>query len=330
MKQVKLYHYEIPIQTKLVLKQQTLTIREGMLIHLSVENKSGWGEIAPLPMFSHESFNQAKAETLQWINGWLNDKPTCIEQASPSVAFGISMALRELDKGILSPTSITTVPLYSGNLQQFNQQLLTTDSEVVKVKIARADPIAEGKMVNQFLHAFPHLKVRLDANRAWSLIQACQFSTQIDKQCQERILFIEEPCYTAALSKEFALLTKIAIAWDESLRENEALLTPTPYLTAIVIKPSLTGSVRKCIQLIKLAEQYGLSAVISSSLESSLGLSQLAQLATIYTPTIPAGLDTLNLMSYQLVRAYPNSTLPLLDIRSEYIQEIPLENGVCQ
>ncbi|MNF12808.1 o-succinylbenzoate synthase [compost metagenome] len=64
------------------------------------------------------------------------------------------------------------------------------------------------------------------------------------------------------------------------------------------------------------AHALGLTAVISSSIESSLGLTQLARIAAWLTPQTIPGLDTLNLMQSQLVRRWPGNTLPHLDIEA--------------
>jgi O-succinylbenzoate synthase len=55
-----------------------------------------------------------------------------------------------------------------------------------------------------------------------------------------------------------------------------------------------------------------LTAVISSSIESSLGLTQLARIAAWLTPGTLPGLDTLNLMQAQLIRRWPDNELPCL------------------
>ena len=95
-------------------------------------------------------------------------------------------------------------------------------------------------------------------------------------------------------------------------------------LNAIVLKPTLIGSLNKCINLIKQAHQLGLNAVISSSIESTLGLSQLARIAQQYTPNMAPGLDTANLMQHQLIRPFAHTNLPLVSFDSAYLQEIPL------
>lgn len=53
---------------------------------------------------------------------------------------------------------------------------------------------------------------------------------------------------------------------------------------AVVIKPTLTGSLQKVQQQVAAAHALGLSVVISSSIESSLGLTQLARIAAWLTP----------------------------------------------
>ena len=59
---------------------------------------------------------------------------------------------------------------------------------------------------------------------------------------------------------------------------------------AVVIKPTLTGSLEKVREQVQAAHALGLTAVISSSIESSLGLTQLARIAAWLTPdTIRAG-----------------------------------------
>ena len=81
-------------------------------------------------------------------------------------------------------------------------------------------------------------------------------------------------------------------------------------MRALVIKPTLTGSLRKVREQVATAHALGLTAVISSSIESSLGLTQLARIAAWLTPQTLPGLDTLALMRAQLIRPWPDSRYP--------------------
>ena len=85
-------------------------------------------------------------------------------------------------------------------------------------------------------------------------------------------------------------------------------------MKAVVIKPTLTGSLDKVREQVEAAHALGLTAVISSSIESSLGLTQLARIAAWLTPQTIPGLDTLSLMQCQQVRAWPGSPLPCIEI----------------
>lgn len=188
--------------------------------------------------------------------------------------------------------------------------------KVAKVKVGLYEAVRDGMVVNLLLEAIPDLRLRLDANRAWTPLKAQQFAKYVNPDYRDRIAFLEEPCKTRDDSRAFAQETGIAIAWDESLREADFEFVAEPGVTAVVIKPTLTGSLDKVREQVAAAHALGLTAVISSSIESSLGLTQLARIAAWLTPQTIPGLDTLSLMQSQLVRRWPGNTLPHLDIEA--------------
>lgn len=318
MRKATLYHYQIPLKTSVVLRHQTITQRQGLFLCLEEKGNIGWGEIAPLPHFSQENLNVAELALRHWIKQWRNEQNPTIENLPPSVAFGISCALAEISGTLATQGNYQTVSLCKGNPTEFAKQLHTQKISIAKLKIG-FEPEQDGKMVEDFLQTFPHLMLRLDANRIWSLSQAELFARQISLKNRKRIQFIEEPCQTPTLSQQFAQQQQIAIAWDETVREALFEVKKIPYLTAIVLKPTLIGSIQKCITLIEQAHRLGILTVISSSIESSLGLSQLARLAYQYTSNTAPGLDTLNLMSVQLIRPWQGSSLPLAKLTSTFI-----------
>ena len=162
------------------------------------------------------------------------------------------------------------------------------------------------------------MHLRLDANRAWTPLKAQQFAKYVNPgvvSLQPHRL-LEEPCKTRDDSRAFARETGIAIAWDESLREDDFEFIAEPGVSAVVIKPTLTGSLAKVREQVAAAHALGLTAVISSSIESSLGLTQLARIAAWLTPDAVPGLDTLNLMQAQLLRQWPDSALPCLSVEA--------------
>jgi O-succinylbenzoate synthase len=188
--------------------------------------------------------------------------------------------------------------------------------KVAKVKVGLWEAVRDGMVVNLLLEAIPDLRLRLDANRAWTPLKAQQFAKYVNPEYRPRIAFIEEPCRSRDDSRAFAQETGIAIAWDESLREADFTFIAEPGVKAVVIKPTLTGSLQRVREQVAAAHAQGLTAVIGSSIESSLGLTQLARIAAWLTPETMPGLDTLNLMQAQLIRRWPDSDLPCLSHES--------------
>lgn len=326
MKTAKLYRYQIPIKTGLVLKNHVLQQREGLLLCLRENECEGWGEIAPLPSFSTEDLKQAEQHVREWIALWQAGKLGKLDDYMPSVAFGVSCALAELAGELGEQGNYRTAPLCAGNLEAFAEKIRQMPRDqggkVAKLKVGRGNAVQDGHAAAQFLHAFPDLHLRLDANRGWSLAEALCFAEQLPLALRPRIQFIEEPCATPSLSLQFAAQTGVAIAWDETVREPNFFAKKMPNLTACIIKPTLIGSIQRCVALIAQIHQQGLTAVISSSLESSLGLTQLARLAHQYTPNTTPGLDTLNLMPCQILRTWQDSPLPVADLSSPLIKRI--------
>ena len=250
---------------------------------------------------------------LAWVNNWLAGD--CELPQMPSVAFGVSCALAELTDALPQAANYRAAPLCNGDPDDLILKLADMPGEkVAKVKVGLYEAVRDGMVVNLLLEAIPDLHLRLDANRAWTPLKGQQFAKYVNPDYRDRIAFLEEPCKTRDDSRAFARETGIAIAWDESLREPDFAFVTEEGVRAVVIKPTLTGSLEKVREQVLAAHALGLTAVISSSIESSLGLTQLARIAAWLTPDTIPGLDTLDLMQAQQVRRWPGSPLPLVDV----------------
>lgn len=316
MRQAQVYRWQIPMDAGVVLRERRLKTRDGLFVHLRENDREGWGEVAPLPGFSQETLEEAQDATLSWVDGWLAGQENALPP-QPSAAFGLSCALAELQDSLPQAADYRAAPLCTGDPDELFAVLAAMPGEkVAKVKVGLYEAVRDGMVVNLLLEAIPDLYLRLDANRAWTPLKAQQFAKYINPDYRPRIAFIEEPCRTREDSRAFARETGIAIGWDESLREADFRFQAEPGLSAVVIKPTLTGSLQRVREQVAAAHALGLTAVISSSLESSLGLTQLARIAAWLTPQTIPGLDTLNLMQTQLLRRWPGSPLPCAESAS--------------
>jgi O-succinylbenzoate synthase len=316
MRSVELWRFQVPMDAGVVLRERRLKTRDGLLVRLTDGEKQGFGEISPLPGFSVETVDDALSVAQSWLQAWQTGAEIDLP-VMPSVAFGLSCALAEISGELPQAADYRAAPLCTGDPDELFAMLAAIPGEkIAKVKVGLYEAVRDGMVVNLLLEAMPDLRLRLDANRGWTPIKAQQFAKYVNPDFRPRIAFIEEPCKTREQSREFARETGIAIAWDESLREPDFEFAAEPGLSAVVIKPTLTGSLDKVRQQVEQAHALGLTAVISSSIESSLGLTQLARIAAWLTPQTLPGLDTLSLMQAQLVREWPDSPLPCWSLES--------------
>ncbi len=315
MKHATLYRYDLPMDSGVILRHTRLAQRVGFIVEQRDGERIGRGEIAPLPEFSQETAAQAGEQAQTVLTHWLEGQSIDWDGLYPSVAFGISMAIAELSGELPAEGNFIVAPLCSGDPDDLVQKLADMPGQkVAKIKVGLYEAIRDGMVANMFLEVIPDLLLRLDANRQWTSAKAAQFAKYVYPAFRERIAFLEEPCQTPEESLAFAKDTGIAVAWDETLRDAGVVLEACDGLKAIVIKPTLTGGLAKVKSLVAQAHDMGLEVVISSSLESSFGLNQLARVANWLTPSTIPGLDTIDLFQTQLEVPWPNCALPTIPL----------------
>jgi len=148
-------------------------------------------------------------------------------------------------------------------------------------------------------------KIRVDANGAWDVDDAVRALTELELAARrgglEGLEFVEQPCATipdlAALRRRVDTL----IAADESVRlpgDADAVVAANA-ADIIVLKVSPLGGVRACLEI---AERSGLPVVVSSAMESSVGLAAGLALARAL-PDLPyaCGLGTSLLLATDTV-----------------------------
>lgn len=314
-----LYRYDLPLAWPLPLKNSRLERREGLIVALTAmhgqQPLSVYGEAAPLPDFSRESLAQAEAQLLQVLPSLVGESINAsqfdsqdwlISGVLPSVAFAVESALWQAAMPKNAPpdpdqVDLPVAPLLTGTADTIIQRLRLWSGDwpaELKLKVARGDVSDDVHLVRQVLNILPDTAcLRLDANRRWSLSQACDFSRQVPG---ERITCIEEPVIRWRECAAFYQRTRMPFAWDETLQNPDFQFQVEEGLAALVIKPMLVGGLRRCEHLLTLAREHGLRAVISSSFESVLGVGILKLLSHHWTPDEPAGLDTLSAFSQHL------------------------------
>ncbi len=190
-----IWRYALPMEAGVVLREQRLRYRDGVIVRMRDGEREGWGEIAPLPGFSRESLDEAINAAIRWLNTWCQGglPANCM---LPSVAFGLSCALAEVAETLPLKGNYHSAILCTGDPDELLIRLARQPYCIGKVKVGLYEPVRDGMMVNYLLEALPTLQLRLDANRSWTLEKARQFARHVDPTLRNRIAFLEEPCHT--------------------------------------------------------------------------------------------------------------------------------------
>lgn len=152
----------------------------------------------------------------------------------------------------------------------------TTKVKVAEPGQALADDIARVRAVREVMG--PEGRIRIDANGAWNVDEAERAVHALNEFDLE---YVEQPCATVPELAELRQRVKymgIPVAADESVRKSSDPLAVARAGAAdlLVIKAQPLGGVTHALQLVTAA---GLPAVVSSALDTAIGLSQGVTLA---------------------------------------------------
>ncbi|HJQ06037.1 MAG TPA: o-succinylbenzoate synthase [Nocardioides sp.] len=255
----------IPMRTRF----RGITVREVAL----VEGPAGWGEWSP--------FLEYPADVAE---PWLR----CAEEAARG------------DWPLPVRTSVpvnVTVPAVGPERAQ--EIVLAGGCRTAKVKVAEpgqtlADDEARVAAVREALG--PGGLVRVDANGLWSVEEAVAALGVLDRAAGG-LEYAEQP---VASVEDLALVRRrvsVPIAADESIRraEDPYRVRDLEAADIAVLKVQPLGGVRACLEI---AERIGLPVVVSSALETSVGIAAGVALAAAL-PELPhaCGLATVQLLT---------------------------------
>lgn len=261
--------YSIPLRTRF----RGITVREGVLIR----GDAGWGEWSPFP-----EYDAAEAEP------WLR----CAEEAA---AGDWPPALRDV-----VPVNVTvpaTDPVRAHGI------VATGGCATAKVKVAErgqslAEDLARVEAVRDAIG--PDGLIRVDANGGWDVEEAVGAIRALDRAAGG-LEYVEQPCPTVEDLAAVRRAVSVPIAADESIRRaaDPYRVRDLEAADIAVLKVQPLGGVRACLRI---AEDIGLPVVVSSALESSIGIATGLALAAAL-PDLPhaCGLATVQLFTDDVV-----------------------------
>lgn len=304
--QARVHPYRLPLKRPWVAASATLTERRGALLHLIDEDGiEGWGDCAPLPSggpiepkiaaleaFSRRpasaDFSQLPAEA-RWavetaeadIAARRQDLPLCRHLgAGKTASIAINAALGPLDADCAARANDALARGYA----------------IGKIKVGLDGIDAEHVRLRALVDATQgRLRLRLDANRAWASDAAERFLAAISDL---PIDSVEEPLASPTLAGLAALQADLpyALAIDESLPQLGAdalnALIKARAVRRFVLKPARLGGIAATQAVTAKARAAGIEIVLTSVVDSAIGVTAAAHLAAALSPALAHGLGT--------------------------------------
>ena len=260
----------------LVTRFRGIDVREALLL----EGPQGWTEFSPFAEYDDAEASAWLAAAIDY--GWNAPPPALRDRIA------VNATVPAVD-----PDSVPAV------LARF------PGCRTAKVKVAGGDEtleqeIARVRAVREALG--PEGRVRLDANGGWNVDEA---EHAIHALAPFDLEYVEQPCPTVEELAEIRRRTKymgIPIAADESVRRADDPLAVAEAGAAdlLVIKAQPLGGIHRALDIVARA---GLPVVVSSALDTSVGLAMGAQLAaSVPDLDYDCGLGTASLLAADVTR----------------------------
>ena len=238
----------LPLSTRF----RGIEVREAVLLH----GPSGWTEFAPFVEYPDAEASAWLAAAVDY--GW-GDEPELVRDVIP-----VNATLPAV-----GPDEIAAV------LDRFGA------TRTVKVKVAErgqtlADDVARVRAVRERLG--PAGRIRVDANGGWNVDEAEHAAHALAPFDLE---YLEQPCASVPELAELRSRVKdwqLPIAADESVRKaaDPLLVAREGAADLLVVKAAPLGGIAAALRIVAAA---GLPAVVSSALDTSVGLAMGARLA---------------------------------------------------
>jgi len=274
----------LPMKTKF----RGISVREVALI----KGSHGWGEFSPFLEYDD-------AESAPWL-------ASAIEAASapkPKL-YRSSVAINGTIPALNDPSDLKIVVDSFPGVSTFK----------VKVGTNLAEDLARIDVIRQLQ---PQAKIRIDVNGLWSVDQAETFLNAAGE-----IEYAEQPCPTIAELRELKSRTSVKIVGDEILRKaaDPFKVDLDGAIDYLMLKVQPLGGIKRAHAL---AEHHNLPVVVSSALESAVGINYGLTLAASFEEmNFDCGLGTGSLLAADVAH------LPIVDGKIEIFEFEPQLDGL--
>jgi len=265
-----------------------ISVREVALI----KGSHGWGEFSPFIEYDD-------AESAPWLASAIEAATT----PQPKL-YRTSVAVNGTIPALNDPDELARIVDSFPGVNTFK----------VKVGNNLVEDLARIKVIRQLR---PHANIRIDVNGLWNVGQAEEFLASVGQ-----IEYVEQPCATIEELRELKSRTPVKIVGDEILRKapNPFDIDLTGAIDYLMLKVQPLGGIKRAHAL---AEHHNLPVIVSSALESAVGINHGLMLAASFKEmNFDCGLGTGSLLAADVAH------LPIVDGKIEISEFEPQLDGL--
>jgi o-succinylbenzoate synthase len=314
----------IPFRDPYATARSTAMDRHALLLWLTTsDGLTGVGEASPVGAGTRaglDALDQCLRQAATKLVGvdpiGALDLLASMNSATPELRFGLETALYDL-LGKQSGQPLATLLGGSPRRVEVNATITSQDMQhavrltreavlagisTIKLKVGAGSAESDKALVRAVREAAGEgARLRVDANGAWTVDEAVR---TIQLLAPLGLEYVEQPVADAAGLAQVRQAVGVPIAADESLAnaDDARRLLETAAADVLVIKAAQLGGLRQAMVVIGLAFDANLSAVVTSSMETGVGLAASLHLAGMLSPAGPAcGLATAALLEHDLL-----------------------------
>jgi L-alanine-DL-glutamate epimerase-like enolase superfamily enzyme len=294
--QLQLRDLHLPMRHPFTISLGTTTVQHNLLVELTQDGVSGFGEGASadaFPEFTADSMRAALEAARPHIEREKLDDPASLWDRLLPVLGHNRFALCALDEAAhdlwgklrgapvwkLWGLELRDLPLSDYTIGIDTIEKMTVKMKefdgwpIYKIKLGTADDLAIVRELRRHTQAI----FRVDANTAWTAEQAINFAPELKKLGVE---FIEQPLRVADWEGMRRVYRRgaLPVMADESCLVEEDVPCCAGFFHGINIKLNKAGGLTPARRMIARARQLGLKVMVGCMCESSIGISAIGQL----------------------------------------------------
>lgn len=319
--------YRLGLEQPLNTAHGVLNQRDGVLFSISDGAHCGWGEAAPMPGWSSETLADCRGELesaasrlaqcdsvddpgVTAILAELEARPyaraavagALLDLTAQARGVSVSSVLGGLEagSGAALPRSVAVNGLISdvepSQVAAAAAELVADGITAIKLKVAAVDPTTDLARVAAARSAIgDRVELRLDANGGWDVDTAIATLRAMDDR---DVSFCEEPTPGIDGIAAVGAAGVVPVAVDEAAVTLDCIATAlrTEAIGVAIIKPQALGGPDMAMAAVALLESFGAAGVVTTMIDSAVGVAHAAHVAAAALPLAAHGLHTSHML----------------------------------